>query len=68
VVYSVDRKIAILKPLLYSLNHNRKNTRAVLRLSDCAYVLKNGKVVLEGASKSLAQDECIQQAYMGGHS
>jgi branched-chain amino acid transport system ATP-binding protein len=37
-----------------------------LALSDRAYVLQNGAVVLQGDSRGLAQDQRIQSAYLGG--
>lgn len=37
-----------------------------LALSDRAYVLQNGAVVLQGDSRELAQDPKIQSAYLGG--
>ncbi len=37
-----------------------------LALSDRAYVLQNGQVVLEGDSRDLARDPKIQSAYLGG--
>lgn len=37
-----------------------------LALSDRAYVLQNGAVVVEGRSSELAQDPRIQSAYLGG--
>lgn len=37
-----------------------------LALSDRAYVLQNGAVVLEGESRELARDPKIQSAYLGG--
>jgi branched-chain amino acid transport system ATP-binding protein len=37
-----------------------------LALSDRAYVLQNGAVVLEGASEDLANDAQVQSAYLGG--
>lgn len=37
-----------------------------LALSDRAYVLQNGAVVIEGPSSELARDQRIQSAYLGG--
>jgi len=37
-----------------------------LALSDRAYVLQNGAVVMQGASADLARDPNIQSAYLGG--
>jgi branched-chain amino acid transport system ATP-binding protein len=38
---------------------------AVLRLSNRAYVLEAGRVVLEGASEELARNEDVRRAYLG---
>lgn len=36
-----------------------------LEIADRAYVFETGEIVLEGKAKTLAQDERIQQAYLG---
>jgi branched-chain amino acid transport system ATP-binding protein len=43
-----------------------QNARAALRLADRGYVLETGKVVVEGASDELLEDERVQTAYLGG--
>lgn len=43
-----------------------QNSRMALRISDRAYALATGEVVLSGASESLANDPRIQQVYIGG--
>jgi branched-chain amino acid transport system ATP-binding protein len=42
-----------------------QNARAALALSDRAYVMESGRVVLEGNSSALAVDERVQKAYLG---
>ncbi len=42
-----------------------QNARAALELSDRAYVMESGQVVLEGMSAQLAADERVQTAYLG---
>jgi branched-chain amino acid transport system ATP-binding protein len=42
-----------------------QNVHHVLRTSDRAYVLDNGRIVLEGAGKSLLSDERLKVAYLG---
>jgi len=42
-----------------------QNARAALRLADYAYVLENGRIVLEGPASELARNERIAQSYMG---
>jgi branched-chain amino acid transport system ATP-binding protein len=42
-----------------------QNATAALAISDRAYVLETGKVILEGAAKALASDPRVTQAYLG---
>ena len=42
-----------------------QNVKQALRLAHRAYVLENGKLILEGKSSDLAQDEHIHKAYLG---
>lgn len=43
-----------------------QNARAALQLADRGYVLETGRVVLEGTSEELLDDERVQEAYLGG--
>jgi branched-chain amino acid transport system ATP-binding protein len=43
-----------------------QNAYAALQISDRAYVLENGRVVLSGRSRDLAGDEKVKKAYLGG--
>jgi branched-chain amino acid transport system ATP-binding protein len=43
-----------------------QNARLALRSADYAYVLDQGRVVLEGAASELATDERVASAYLGG--
>jgi len=43
-----------------------QNARIALSVSDRAYVLERGQVVLEGDARVLAQDPRVQAAYLGG--
>lgn len=42
-----------------------QNVKQVLAVSDRAYVLENGKQVLDGPSKDLEGDPMIKKAYLG---
>jgi branched-chain amino acid transport system ATP-binding protein len=42
-----------------------QNAKAALRISESAYVLENGRVVLDGPSASLAENEDIREFYLG---
>jgi branched-chain amino acid transport system ATP-binding protein len=43
-----------------------QNARLALKVSDHAYVLGRGRIVLEGPSRELADDPRLQAAYLGG--
>lgn len=43
-----------------------QNARAALGISDRAYVMEHGRIVLQGAGKELADNERVREAYLGG--
>jgi branched-chain amino acid transport system ATP-binding protein len=43
-----------------------QNARQALAIADRAYVIEVGRVVLEGEAATLAGDERVQKAYLGG--
>ena len=42
-----------------------QNVQQTLEIADRAYVLENGRIVLEGGSHQLLQDEKVKKAYLG---
>ena len=42
-----------------------QNAKIALKLADYGYVLETGKMVLEGDSAELRQDEKVTKAYLG---
>ena len=42
-----------------------QSVRHALETADRAYVLENGRIVLEGESSGLSQEELIKKAYLG---
>ena len=42
-----------------------QNTMVALRFADFGYILENGRVVLEGAAKSLSDNEDVKEFYLG---
>jgi len=42
-----------------------QNVQQTLEIADRAYVLENGRVILEGESKQLLKEEVIRKAYLG---
>ncbi len=43
-----------------------QNARMALQISDRAYVLETGRIVLDGPAKELARQEDVKKAYLGG--
>ena len=43
-----------------------QNSGKSLAISDRAYVLENGRIVLSGTGKELAESELVKKAYLGG--
>jgi branched-chain amino acid transport system ATP-binding protein len=43
-----------------------QNVRIALDISDQAYVMETGKIVLEGKSSELLNNEAVKKAYLGG--
>jgi branched-chain amino acid transport system ATP-binding protein len=43
-----------------------QNAQLALRLANRGYVLETGKIVLEGSSESLLNNELVKEAYLGG--
>jgi len=43
-----------------------QNARQALAIADRAYVIEVGRIVLEGEAATLARDERVQKAYLGG--
>ena len=42
-----------------------QNTNVALRYADFGYILENGRVVMEGVVKSLAENEDVKEFYLG---
>jgi branched-chain amino acid transport system ATP-binding protein len=42
-----------------------QNVQQTLEIADRAYVLENGRIILEGESKRLLEEELIRKAYLG---
>jgi branched-chain amino acid transport system ATP-binding protein len=43
-----------------------QNAHQTLRLADRAYVLETGRIVLDGPASTLARDDRVKAAYLGG--
>ena len=42
-----------------------QNAKKALSVSDRAYVLENGKIVMQGRASEIMDDESIKKAYLG---
>jgi branched-chain amino acid transport system ATP-binding protein len=65
VVKEIFRIIQRLRDGGISILLIEQNVRQTLEIADRAYVLENGRIVSEGKSKELLQDDHIRKAYMG---
>jgi branched-chain amino acid transport system ATP-binding protein len=43
-----------------------QNSRMALKLANRGYVMEGGKIVLEGTSTELMENEQVKEAYLGG--
>ena len=43
-----------------------QNARQALRIANRAYVIETGRILMEGPASTLANDERVQRAYLGG--
>jgi branched-chain amino acid transport system ATP-binding protein len=42
-----------------------QNVHLTLEIADYAYVIENGRIVMEGEGRNLLKDDYIKQAYLG---
>ena len=67
VVESIFQLILRLRDRGQTILLVEQNAAAALDIADRAYVLANGKVILEGSAAELRSSEQIAQAYLGRH-
>ena len=67
VVEEIFLKLADLRGAHIGILLVEQNARKALALADRAYVLENGRVVLEGAADELYRNESVIHAYFGGN-
>jgi len=69
LVREILKTIAALRSDGVSILLVEQNARAALQISDYAYVLENGDIVLEGPSQDLSGDPRVIASYLGisGH-
>ena len=62
---TVERALRVVSESGVGILLIEQNVREALRMSSRAYVLRTGRVVLSGASSTLAQTDAVTQAFMG---
>jgi branched-chain amino acid transport system ATP-binding protein len=65
VVQEVLRTIRMLNQRGLTILLVEQNVAVSLKLSDRAYVLENGRIVMSGSGESLLHDDRVRQAYLG---
>ena len=63
-VFSIIEKLN--KDLGITILLVEQNARLALNISSRAYIMENGKIVLEGSSKDLSNNEDVKEFYLGG--
>jgi len=66
VVEEIFQKLTELRSTEIAILLVEQNARKALTLADRAYVLENGRVVLEGPARDLRHNESVVNAYLGG--
>ncbi len=61
-IFNIIKKINSLGVTILLIEQNAK---VALEISDYAYVMETGKIVLEGKGKELLEDENVKKAYLG---
>jgi branched-chain amino acid transport system ATP-binding protein len=65
VVQEVLHTIKVLNQRGLTILLVEQNVAVSLRISDHAYVLENGRIVMSGAGEHLLHDDRVRQAYLG---
>jgi branched-chain amino acid transport system ATP-binding protein len=65
VVQEVLHTIKVLNERGLTILLVEQNVAVSLRISDQAYVLENGRIVMSGAGEQLLHDDRVRQAYLG---
>jgi branched-chain amino acid transport system ATP-binding protein len=66
LVLKIYELVAQIKALGTSMLIVEQNATMALSVASRAYVLQNGRIVLEGSGQELLQSEAIRKAYLGG--
>ena len=60
-----SRSIEDLRRQMHTILIVEQSVHHVLRIADRAYVLENGRIVMQGAGTDLLNDERLKVAYLG---
>ncbi|WP_005037048.1 ABC transporter ATP-binding protein [Holophaga foetida] len=66
LVKEVFRTLQEINALGFTLLLVEQNAHMALKIAHRAYVLENGRIVLEGPASELAKDPRVKEAYLGG--
>lgn len=66
VVRAIFGLLSVLKERGITILLVEQNVRQALRIADYAFVLKNGRIVMEGTGEELLRSKEVQDAYIGG--
>jgi branched-chain amino acid transport system ATP-binding protein len=65
MAHTVFKSIARLRDQGMTILLVEHNARAALNISDRAYVMETGKIIMQGASEELLNHNQIKRAYLG---
>jgi branched-chain amino acid transport system ATP-binding protein len=61
----VEQIFAVIRELRGTILLVEQNAQAALGVADRGYVVESGRIVLEGPSRALLEDEQVKAAYLG---
>jgi branched-chain amino acid transport system ATP-binding protein len=62
-IFEIVKNLNVVEKVSFLLAE--QNTMVALRFADFGYILENGRVVLEGAARSLSDNEDVKEFYLG---
>ncbi len=65
LVLEMFRVIRLLREHEITVLIVEQNVKQSMEMADRAYVLENGRIVLEGESKALLENDHVKKAYLG---
>ncbi len=65
IVKEIFKVIRLLKRKGNTILLIEQNARMALKISDYAYVMESGRIVLKGNAKDLLEDESVKKSYLG---